>query len=360
MKQSKRTSLEVQGTAITVVAQRDMDFISLTDMARKFGDDSLIYSWMRNRNSLEFIGIWEKIHNPGFKGIEFETFRKLAGLNSFSLTPRKWIEATGAIGFQSRAGRYGGGTFAHKDIAFEFGSWLSPEFKLYLIKEFQRLKDEENERLKLGWNLQRTLAKNPLYAFVRRSGHSPQDAEDLTQAFFARLLDKNYLAAADREKGRFRSFLLVALKRFLANEWERQHALKRGGYATVVAIDQDDAESRYGGDPGHTEQPDVLLEKQWAMALIGQVMGRLQAEYGASGRGEVFDFLRASLTRDDSAIGYAEIATRLGTTTPAVKMAAMRLRDRYQALLREEIARTVVSPAEIDDEIRYLFSVFSR
>ena len=128
-------------------------------MAQKFGDDVLIYSWMRNRNTLEFIGVWEQIHNPDFKGLEFETFKNQAGLNSFSLTPRKWIEATGAIGFQSKAGRYGGGTYAHKDIAFEFGSWLSPEFKLYLIKEFQRLKDDENDRLKLDWNLQRTLAK---------------------------------------------------------------------------------------------------------------------------------------------------------------------------------------------------------
>jgi hypothetical protein len=119
-------------------------------MAKKFGDDVLIYSWMRNRNTLELIGIWEQIHNPDFKGLEFETFRKQAGLNSFSLTPRKWIEATAAIGFQSRAGRYGGGTYAHRDIAFEFGSWLSPEFKLYLIKEFQRLKDDENRRLSLA------------------------------------------------------------------------------------------------------------------------------------------------------------------------------------------------------------------
>ena len=128
-------------------------------MAKKFGDDVLIYSWMRNRNTLELIGIWEQIHNPDFKGLEFETFRKQAGLNSFSLTPRKWIDATGAIGFQSRAGRYGGGTYAHRDIAFEFGSWLSPEFKLYLIKEFQRLKDDENRRLALAWNLNRTLSK---------------------------------------------------------------------------------------------------------------------------------------------------------------------------------------------------------
>jgi KilA-N domain len=159
MSKAKRNLIDVQGSAITIVSQNGIDYISLTDMAQKFGDDVLIYSWMRNRNTLEFIGVWEQIHNPDFKGLEFETFKNQAGLNSFSLTPRKWITATDAIGFQSKAGRYGGGTYAHKDIAFEFGSWLSPEFKLYLIKEFQRLKDDENDRLKLGWNLQRTLAK---------------------------------------------------------------------------------------------------------------------------------------------------------------------------------------------------------
>ncbi len=159
MSQPKKSTIEVQGAAITILSQKEQDFICLTDMAKKFGDDILIYSWMRNRNTLEFIGVWEQIHNPGFKGLEFETFRNQAGLNSFSLTPRKWIEATNAIGFQSRAGRYGGGTYAHRDIAFEFGSWLSPEFKLYLIKEFQRLKDDENRRLSLAWNLNRTLSK---------------------------------------------------------------------------------------------------------------------------------------------------------------------------------------------------------
>jgi hypothetical protein len=159
MSKAKRNLIDVQGSAITIVSLNGIDYISLTDMAQKFGDDVLIYSWMRNRNTLEFIGVWEQIHNPDFKGLEFATFKNQAGLNSFSLTPRKWIMATDAIGFQSKAGRYGGGTYAHKDIAFEFGSWLSPEFKLYLIKEFQRLKDEENDRLKLGWNLQRTLAK---------------------------------------------------------------------------------------------------------------------------------------------------------------------------------------------------------
>lgn len=199
----------------------------------------------------------------------------------------------------------------------------------------------------------------PLYAFVRRSGHSPQDAEDLTQAFFARLLDKNHLAAADREKGRFRTFLIVALKRFLANEWERQHAQKRGGFASVVAIDQAHAETLYGGDLANEEQPDLLLERQWAITLLGQVMGRLRAEYDESGRGELFDLLRASLTRDDSALPYADIADRIGSSTAAVKMAAMRMRERYQMLLREEIARTVSSPDEIEDEIRHLFSVFA-
>ena len=159
MSQPKKSTIEVQGAAITVLSQKEQDFICLTDMAKKFGDDILIYSWMRNRNTLEFIGVWEQIHNPDFKGLEFETFRNQAGLNSFSLTPRKWIEATNAIGFQSRAGRYGGGTYAHRDIAFEFGSWLSPEFKLYLIKEFQRLKEDENRRLSLAWNLNRTLSK---------------------------------------------------------------------------------------------------------------------------------------------------------------------------------------------------------
>ncbi len=128
-------------------------------MAKKFGGDDLIYSWMRNRNTLKFLGIWEKIHNPNFKGGEFDTFKKEAGLNKFHLTPKKWIAATHAIGIQSWAGRYNGGTYAHKDIAFEFGSWLSPEFKLYLIKEFQRLKEEENRRLSQEWSLNRTLSK---------------------------------------------------------------------------------------------------------------------------------------------------------------------------------------------------------
>lgn len=159
MAKQNKTTINVKGSEITILQNESTDYISLTDMVKSFGDDTMIYSWMRNRNTLEFLGIWEEMNNPNFKGNEFVTFKTQAGLNSFNLTPKKWIEATNAIGIISKAGRYGGGTFAHKDLAFEFGSWLSPEFKLYLIKEFQRLKDDENDRLKLTWNLHRTLSK---------------------------------------------------------------------------------------------------------------------------------------------------------------------------------------------------------
>ena len=154
----KKQTLVVQGAEVAIVSRHEKDFISLTDMVRKFGDESILYNWLRNRNTIEFLGIWEQIYNPAFKPLEFERFRNQAGLNSFSLSPKKWIEATGAIGLYAKSGR-GGGTFAHRDIAFEFGSWLSPEFKLYLIKEFQRLKDAEARTEALDWNFQRTLAK---------------------------------------------------------------------------------------------------------------------------------------------------------------------------------------------------------
>jgi hypothetical protein len=161
MSKTTKTTIEVQGTSIAVISQNQHDFICLTDIAR-YKDaertDYLIANWLRNRNTIEFLGLWEQLNNPGFNPIEFDGIRKQAGLNSFILTAKRWIDATGAVGLISKAGRYGG-TFAHKDIAFEFASWVSVEFKLYLIKEFQRLKDEENDRLKLEWNLQRTLAK---------------------------------------------------------------------------------------------------------------------------------------------------------------------------------------------------------
>ena len=156
-----KSTIEVQGTAISIVTERQDDYICLTDIAKhKEPDrsDHVIQNWMRNRETVEFLGVWERLNNPGFNPLEFEGFRIRAGLNSFVLTPRQWIERTGAIGIVSKAGRYGG-TYAHKDIAFEFASWISVEFKLYLIKEFQRLKEDESRRLSLAWNLNRTLSK---------------------------------------------------------------------------------------------------------------------------------------------------------------------------------------------------------
>jgi hypothetical protein len=151
--------LNIKGTEITVQKLDDEDFISLTDIAKHKNSkrtDDLIRNWLRNRNTIEFIGIWEQLNNPTFKPVEFDGFRKQAGLNSFTLTPKQWIETTNAKGIISKAGRYGG-TYAHKDIAFEFASWISVEFKLYLIKEFQRLKKSEQEQL--GWDIKRNLAK---------------------------------------------------------------------------------------------------------------------------------------------------------------------------------------------------------
>lgn len=158
---AKTKSIIVKGTEISIYSGEQEEYISITDIARhkdSTNTDSIIQNWLRNRNTIELLGYWELLYNPDFKPLEFEGFRKQAGLNSFVMTPKKWIETTNAIGIVSKSGRYGG-TFAHKDIAFEFASWISIEFKLYIIKEFQRLKADESDRLQLDWNLQRTLAK---------------------------------------------------------------------------------------------------------------------------------------------------------------------------------------------------------
>lgn len=221
---NKKTIITVKDRNITVLAHNQDDYISLTDMAKGFGDDILIYSWMRNRNTLEFIGIWEQIHNPDFKGGEFETFKTQAGLNSFHLTPRKWIEATNSIGIISKSGRYGG-TYAHKDIAFEFGSWLSPEFKLYLIKEFQRLKDEENQRLSLGWNLNRTLAK------INYRIHTDAIKNHLIpQKLTKEQKNQTYASEAD--------ILNTALFGISAKEWREQNPDLNGNIRDYATIEQ--------------------------------------------------------------------------------------------------------------------------
>jgi hypothetical protein len=155
----KNRIINVKGSAVTVATHHEQDYISLTDMVKHFdGGSALIEQWLKNKDTVLFLGVWEQLNNPGFNSPEFEGIRNEAGRNSFFLSAKKWADATGAIGLHARAGRYGG-TFAHKDIAFEFGSWLSPEFKLYLIKEFQRLKDEESRATSLEWNFQRTLSK---------------------------------------------------------------------------------------------------------------------------------------------------------------------------------------------------------
>ena len=155
----KNRVINVKGAEVTIATRHEQDYISLTDMVRNFdGGSALIEQWLKNKDTVLFLGVWEQLNNPGFNSLEFEGIKNEAGRNSFFLSAKKWIEATGAIGVHAKAGRYGG-TYAHKDIAFEFGSWLSPEFKLYLIKEFQRLKDEESRVTSLAWSFQRTLAK---------------------------------------------------------------------------------------------------------------------------------------------------------------------------------------------------------
>jgi hypothetical protein len=225
MAKEKKSTIQVQGTAINIVSHKEDDFISLTDMANKFGGDDLIYNWMRNRNTVEFLGIWEQIHNPNFKGVEFDTFRKEAGLNSFRLTPKKWVEATNAIGIQSRAGRYGGGTYAHKDLAFEFGSWLSPEFKMYLIKEFQRLKEDENRRLSLEWNLNRALSKlnYRIHTDAIKENIIPPDITKEQQQII-------YASEAD--------VLNVAMFGKTAQQWRNENPGKEGNIRDYSTIEQ--------------------------------------------------------------------------------------------------------------------------
>jgi len=194
-----------------------------------------------------------------------------------------------------------------------------------------------------------------LYAYVRRRGYSREEAEDLTQGFFARLLEKDYLADVDRSKGKFRSFLLASLKHFVANEWDKSTAQKRGG-GGIIALDSMDAEARYAAEPVEAMTPEHLFERRWALAVLDQVLLRLQGEYSASGKAGLFAALRGWLSGDLGVAGYGEIAQRLGMTEGAVKVGGHRLRRRYREILKEEIAQTVVGPDEVEEEIAYLLS----
>jgi len=199
----------------------------------------------------------------------------------------------------------------------------------------------------------------PLYAFVRRQGHSPHDAQDLTQEFFARLLRSHYFAAADPKRGRFRSFLLGSIKHFLAHEWEKGRALKRGGGQVLISLDGPAGETRYALEPPDNVTADKIFERRWALTLLEQVLARLQEDYAASGKRQLFQELKPTLTGEKCAGSYVEIGSRLGLNEGAVKVAVHRLRQRYGELLREEIAHTVASPEEVEEELRHLLSALS-
>lgn len=199
----------------------------------------------------------------------------------------------------------------------------------------------------------------PLYAYVRRRGHSPEDAQDLTQEFFARLLERNWLGRADQQKGRFRSFLLSAMNHFLSDEWDKARAQKRGGGLQPVPLQFDTAETRYGHEPADPVTPEQNFERRWALTLLDEVLRRLRLEYEADGRTELFAALHPCLVGDRTAQPYAELGVKLGVNEGTVKTAVHRLRQRYRRLLRDEIAQTVAEPGEVDEELRHLFAVLA-
>ncbi len=200
----------------------------------------------------------------------------------------------------------------------------------------------------------------PLYAYVRRRGFGPADAEDLTQAFFAKVLEEHCVASADREKGRFRSFLLTRLNHFLADEWDRLRAQKRGGGKPALPLETKTAETRYQLEPVEGHSPDQLFEYRWAVALLERVFERLREEFEREGKAALFDELKVCLAQARAAVPYADASARLGLSEGALRVAAHRLRHRYRELLRAEIAHTVLSPDEVEEELRYLFRVLAR
>lgn len=199
----------------------------------------------------------------------------------------------------------------------------------------------------------------PIYAFVRRLGHSSHDAQDLTQEFFARLLTSGSLHRVDPAKGRFRSFLLASLKNFLANEWDKAQCLKRGRGAEIFPLDTTDAENACPIAANPNLGPERVFDRQWALALLDQVLNRLRTEFSASGKSAIFEELKDTLTRDRASLPYSEIAKRLAMSEGAVKVAVHRLRSRYRELLRIEIAATLEDPGQVDEELKELFSALT-
>ncbi|OXG09195.1 KilA domain-containing protein [Flavobacterium araucananum] len=224
---SKNKKINVKGIDIVLYEDNKEDFISLTDIAKHRDNersDYILQNWMRNRSTIEFIGLWEKFNNPDFNSIEFDGIKNMAGSNSFSLTPKRWIESTNAIGIISKTGRYGG-TFAHKDIAFEFATWLSAEFKFYLIKEFQRLKEEENSTKKLDWNLQRTISK------INYRIHTDAIKENLIPISL-KTNQRNFIYADEAD------ILNVALFGKTAKQWRIENPNEKGNIRDIASIEQ--------------------------------------------------------------------------------------------------------------------------
>ena len=222
---AKNKTIIVKGTSINIIKENNEDYISITDMLKAKDGDFFISDWLRNRNTIEYLGIWESIYNPTFNYGEFAIIKSQAGLNSYKLSVKEWVEKTNAMGLKATAGRYGG-TYAHKDIAFEFGMWISAEFKIYLIKEFQRLKDDENNRLKLEWNLQRTLAKvnYHIHTDAIRETLIPLELNNYQISFI-------YASEAD--------LLNVALFGMTAQQWRTGNPDKEGNirdYANIVQL----------------------------------------------------------------------------------------------------------------------------
>ena len=224
---AKNQKIEIQNTSVAISKVNGEDYICITDMAKAKTDNAraadVIKNWLRTRTTLEFLGAWEKMYNPDFKVVEFDYFKSEAGLPSFVLSPKQWVEKTNAIGVFSKSGRYGG-TYAHKDIAFEFGSAISAEFKLYLIKEFQRLKEDENDRLQLNWDLQRTLAK------VNYSIHTDAIKEKLIPNLLPQQKTLVYATEAD--------MLNVALFGMTAKEYRTAHPETQGNLRDQASLEQ--------------------------------------------------------------------------------------------------------------------------
>lgn len=222
----KKQIIEVKGTAITIIQINQSDYISMTDMVRNFDNGlALIEKWLRNKNTVEFLGIWEKINNINFNSPEFEGIMYEAGLNRFTLSVKKWAEKTNGVGLIARTGRFNSGTYAHKDIAFEFGSWLSPEFKLYLIKEFQRLKDEESQSKRLEWDFQRTLSK------VNYRIHT----DAIKQTLIPPVVTKEQIAVIYATEA---DILNIALFGTTAKQWRDHNLHKQGNIRDEATLEQ--------------------------------------------------------------------------------------------------------------------------